>query len=44
MYSFEGEYGIWTHVDQRNHILVEGPDSPWERAVLRGKGSAHCKV
>jgi len=31
-------------VCSRNHVSHGGPDSPWEKALLRGYMSAHCNV
>jgi len=36
-------FGLWTR-GPRNHVLDGGPDPPWEGAILREKGAAHCKV
>jgi len=33
-------FGLRTQVG----VLDGGPDSPGERAILRGNGAAHCKV
>ena len=27
-----------------NHVLDGAPHCPWEEAILRGEGAAHCKV
>ena len=37
-------FGIWTRVGPGNHVLDGDPDHSCERAILRGKGAAHCKV
>jgi len=34
----EMSIGLWALVGSRNHILDEGPDLPWERTTVRGKG------
>jgi len=34
----EMSFGMWTQVGPRNHVLDEGPDLPWEGAILRRKG------
>jgi len=40
----EMPFGLQTRVDPGNHVLDGGPDSPWEGAILGGKGASHCKV
>jgi len=40
----EVSFGLRTWVDPKNHVLDGDQDLPWEKAVLRGKGVAHCKV
>jgi len=40
----EMPFGLWTRVDSKNHAFGRGPDPPYEGAMLRGKGAAHCKV
>jgi len=42
--SIEMPFGLGTRVDPGNHVLDGGPDTPWEGAILRGKGASHCKV
>jgi len=39
-------FGFRNQVGPRNHGLHRdwGPDPTWEGAILRGKGSARCKV
>jgi len=37
-------FGLRTRVGPGNHVIDGGPDLPWERAILRGKGASHCKV
>jgi len=34
----EMPFGLRTWVGLGNHVLDEGPDPPWEGAILRGKG------
>jgi len=34
----EAPFGLWTQMGPRNHVLDEGPDPPWNGAVLGGKG------
>jgi len=31
-------FELRTRVDPGNHVLDEGPDPPWEGAILRGRG------
>ena len=31
-------FGMLTRVGQKNPVLDEGSDPPWERAILRGRG------
>jgi len=38
------QFGLWTRVGPRNHVLDWGPDPPWEAAILQGKWASHCKV
>ena len=33
----EAPFGLWTQMGPRNHVLDEGPDPPWNGAVL-GEG------
>jgi len=40
----EMPFGWWTQVGQGKHCVGWGPDTPWEWAVFRQKGAAHCKV
>jgi len=40
-------YGLRTRVGPENHVplvLDWSPGPPWEWAILRGEGVAHCKV
>jgi len=37
-------FGLRTRVGQGNHALDGGPDPPWERAILRGKGHPIVKI
>ena len=37
-------FGMLSVVGQRTHVLHGSPDLPSARAILRGKGAAHCKV
>jgi len=37
-------FALWTRAGPRNHVLDGGPDPPVRRAILKGKGAAHCKV
>jgi len=37
-------FGLRTWVGLGKHVLYDGPDPPWEGAILRGKGAPHCKV
>jgi len=37
-------FGLWARMGPRNPVLNVVPDPPWEWAVLRGEGTAHCKV
>jgi len=30
--------GLWAHMGPRNHVLDEGPDPPWEGAILVDMG------
>jgi len=36
--SIEMPFGLRTRVGPRNHVLDEGPDPPWEGAILWGDG------
>jgi len=36
--------GLRTRVGAGNHVLDGRLHPPWEEAILRGKGAAHCKV
>jgi len=37
-------FGFWTRVGTRKDVLDRGPGLPCERAILRRKGAARCKV
>jgi len=37
-------FGLRTRVSPRKHVLDGGPDPPMGKAILRGKGSSHCKL
>jgi len=36
--TIEMPFGFWSQMGKRNHVLDEGPDPPWEGAILRGEG------
>jgi len=40
----EMSFVLWARMGPRNRVLDEGPDSPWEEGILRGKGAARCNV
>jgi len=40
----EMPFGLKTRVGPRNHVLDGAQISPWEGAILRGKGAPHCKL
>ena len=42
--AIEMPFGLRNQVGPGNHVLDVGPDPPWEGAILRGKGTSHCKV
>jgi len=44
--ELEMPFGLWTWVGARKHCrpIRWGPDPPWEGAILREEGAAHCKV
>jgi len=39
----EMQFGLWTRMGSRNHVLHEGPDPPWEEAILRTEGRPIAK-
>ena len=41
---FKMPFGLRTRVGPGNHIFDGGPDPPWEGAILRVEGVAHCGV
>jgi len=36
--ALEMPFGLRTRVGPKNHVLDEGHHTPWEGAILRGKG------
>jgi len=34
--SIEMPFGLWAPIGARNHVLDGGPDSPWEKVILKG--------
>jgi len=41
--SIEMPFGFRTRMGPRNHVLDEGPDPPWEGAILWGDGCPTVK-
>ena len=41
--QIEMPFGLRTRVGPGNHVLDEGPEPPWEGAILRGEGHPTAK-